>query len=95
MADDLAHRLDRDLAAQDPDDDPFLGRALEGAPDGDGVVGGDAGALGVPARGGVDHLPYHDAPGVADKVVQQPRNRRDRPLENIVMESVTIEPGTN
>ena len=32
---------------------------------------------------------------VTDKVVQQPRNRRDRPLENIVMESVTIEPGTN
>ena len=29
---------------------------------------------------------------VADKVVQQSRNSRDRPLENIVMESVTIAP---
>ena len=32
---------------------------------------------------------------VADKIVQQPRNRRDRPLENIVTESVTIVPEAN
>jgi hypothetical protein len=29
---------------------------------------------------------------VADKIVEQPRDQRDRPLANVVMESVTVEP---
>ena len=31
---------------------------------------------------------------VADKIVAQPRDRRDRPIANIVMETVQIEPGS-
>ncbi len=30
---------------------------------------------------------------VADKIVEQPRDQRDRPLANVVMESVTVEAG--
>ncbi len=29
---------------------------------------------------------------IADKIVEQKRDQRDRPLENVVMESVTVEP---